>query len=588
MRTQLFLSLVAVAAIAGCGKGGSHTGDGGAPVDMADVPPVPVATAVGTPGNTCCIASDAVATHVAYLLNAAVLKQKLETYSIPLGTAGELHVAGSDGTDVKVAANIFQGNYLISPDGKSIFYAGFDPATAITTGDTTFNRFDVATGTSTQLADNAFASSFLGQLPDGTPVFAPTPFAANTFFTPSGKYLLLGVLAPMAQSIGDLWVIDVDTGTAVIKRGAGEWADLQFVTGDDTLIFEDTVGGTVTGTNPPTDPLQTLYWQPISSTSTAAVITTRASQFTTTGDGGTLIILRTNGDIVAFDLTKHTLGAAPIATGAITFTLGSGSKGPLAYIGADQSVHVIDTTGAKQLDLDAATAKAALNSTVVISPDNAHLYFWQNFEVQATRGTLMHVAIKSGSTPNKIADLVSSQDLRITDSALVYLQNVDQPGQLGDAMTSGLDGSSAIALGTKANVGGLQLVNPVAKSWYAVHLTACVPDTTNTPIVGTALEGALSLGSAGATTETTLDTKVGASQYTFTDDGHDVIYVSQASWFPLVSNYVGTLQFVDLRSPTTPIVGGVVGVSELGPVSNRALFVNAPAANPAGVYHVKY
>jgi hypothetical protein len=34
--------------------------------------------------------------------------------------------------------------------------------------------------------------------------------------------------------------------------------------------------------------------------------------------------------------------------------------------------------------------------------------------------------------------------------------------------------------------------------------------------------------------------------------------------------------------------GMLTGVSELGPIVNRSLFVNAPTAATAGVYFVKY
>ncbi len=53
-------------------------------------------------------------------------------------------------------------------------------------------------------------------------------------------------------------------------------------------------------------------------------------------------------------------------------------------------------------------------------------------------------------------------------------------------------------------------------------------------------------------------------------------------------NYVGKL-YTDSTTVDTGIVAPMLtGVSELGPVSNRALFVNAPKATPAGVYYVKY
>lgn len=595
MRTQLFLSFVAVAAIAGCGKSGGKGGNdaGPPPVDMADVPPAPVATHVGATGNTAAIQSDGAATHVAYLLNVAPVNAKVDNkYSVPMGSFGELHVASSDGTDTVVNPSILQGSYVMAPDGKSLYYTVFDLTTSVTTGAVSVNRFDTTTKTSSVVSATGGLSQFLGQTPPpaNTTVYQPIPLNEDlVFFTPSGKYFLIGVLAPGATSAPDTWILDVATGAPVIKIGGGQAYEFLDVTPDDTLIFANSINGTVTGTTPPANPVQQLFWQPISATSTATMITSRVAQSLQTADSKNLVIMTTAGDISTFDLTTHKLSAAPLASGATQISVGSDSKGPIAYVGSDLSVHVIDTTGAKLLDIDAATAKASLANAPIISQDNGHLYFWQSdFLVHTKSGTLMHAAIKSGSTATKVGDSVSLPDLRITDSALVFLQHVDATGTTGDVYTSNLDGSSPVALGMKANTGGLQLINPVAKSWYAIHLTGATADATNVPIVGTPTTGALSLSVSGATTDTVLDSTVGASQYAFSDDGHDVIYVSKASWYSPVANYVGTLELVDLRTPATPIPGGVAGVTELGPVSNRALFVNAPAASPAGVYYIKY
>ncbi|HEX4457025.1 MAG TPA: hypothetical protein VIA18_03600, partial [Polyangia bacterium] len=306
-------------AIAGCGKshsGGKGTDGGAPPVDMADVPPEPVATHVSATGTTCCIDSDGTATHVAYLLNAAPLSPTVKGQQlIPIGTFGELHVAGSDGTDVVINATVLQGNYTMSPDGKSVFWANYDPTTSITTGVVSINRFDVATKTNMVVSASGGPSQFVGNLDPTTPIYFPSPFAASTFFSPSGKYFLLGVLTNMQQTAGDLWVLDADTGATVLTRGNGEYLDIQAVLGDDTLLFEDTVGGMSTGTAGPTNPVQNLYWQPISTTSTATAITTRVANFSTTADGSELVILHVNGDIDVWDTTKHTLSATPIVSG---------------------------------------------------------------------------------------------------------------------------------------------------------------------------------------------------------------------------------------------------------------------------------
>jgi hypothetical protein len=189
-----------------------------------------------------------------------------------------------------------------------------------------------------------------------------------------------------------------------------------------------------------------------------------------------------------------------------------------------------------------------------------------------------------------VADKVSTLDLHITDGALVLLENVDDLGQFGDAFRTGLDGSAPVALGMKANVGGLQVVNPAAGTWFALHLSGAAVDTGGMGTVDNSapILGALSFADPFDATETAVGPTVHASEFGFSDDGRAAVVVTGATYSAAATNYTGALGFIATRAPGTIIPGKVAGVSEVSAIHARKLFVNAPGATPAGVYYVTY
>lgn len=565
--------VAAMLALGGCGNSDKGTGDASAPgdagtnspdltppADMVDITPIPAPTAkhVGATGTTCCIVTSP--KRVAYLLNPSVM-----------ASTGELHVASSDGTDVTIASGVAIGAYALSPDGKALFYTG--AATADGTMPLSYVDLTAATPTPKQL----FARGF----PGGRPI------ASAAFFSPSGRYFLVGILPVNVSSSPDLHVIDVGTGTDVYQRLNGEFDYLEIVLPDDTMIFQDTAGGSG---SPPTTPVQTLYWisLPQSATTQAVAINTRTSQIQPSADDKTLVFLRTNGDLYTWDLTAKTGMGTKIAAGAVRFSLGVGANGPIAYLGADHSVHVLGFDGTKMLDLDASAA-ADLFGPIVLAPDGGDVYYFQNVDTQNNRGTLMRAAVASGAAPSKVGDKISMPDLFVADSALVLLENVDDLGQFGDAARANRDGTSITPLGMKAAVGGLRAVNPGPDTWFAMHLTSAALDMTNVAIDGTPpITGGLAFADYTGMAEVALDATVHQSAFAFSDDGRDAVFVTGATYNANASNWVGSLAFLATRAPSTKIDGMLTGVSELGPVSSRTLFVNAPAAATAGVYYVTY
>ena len=86
-----------------------------------------------------------------------------------------------------------------------------------------------------------------------------------------------------------------------------------------------------------------------------------------------------------------------------------------------------------------------------------------------------------------------------------------------------------------------------------------------------------------------LDATAHAGTFVFAaDDGRTAAFVGGAAWNATAMNYVGALKFLAARQPSMTVDGMLAGVSEVGTIVGRALFVNAPTATTAGVYYVKY
>src|SRR6185369_13093199 len=183
---------------------------------------------------------------------------------------------------------------------------------------------------------------------------------------------------------------------------------------------------------------------------TATAINTRTANMTPV-NASTLVYLKTNGDLYTWDTAAKTGAGTKVASNVVKYTVGSDTTGPLAFIAADGSVHVQSLDGATKLLDTPASQATSFRAPLVLAPDNGDLYFFQNGDlvgggVQNNAGTLMRVAVQSGATPSKIADMVSIVDLNVFDNAVVFLQNLTAPPappgiQFGDAAKANRDGS---------------------------------------------------------------------------------------------------------------------------------------------------
>jgi hypothetical protein len=533
-------------------------------------------SADGKTGKTQAIATDG-DSHVAYLLDATAA----------YGSPGELHLASADGKDALVSTGITVGGYLFAPDGKGFLYTQqntgaddaslhwLDPANPTTTDKVVF-----AGGLQTQPVTSGTA----------TPTFT-VPLTSQGFLTPSGRYYVMGVKQPMVSNSADLHVIDMHSGADVFQRDNGGFDYLELALPNDVMVFQDAVGGN--GGVAGGAGLQTLFWVDLTSGSPAATtIATRTGAYAPTGDNKSIVYQDADARaLYSWDAVARPAAGTKIAANALSFAVGG--SGPVAYLGTDGSFHIVGLDGAAVVDVAAATAKADPFSPVYISDDGADAYYFQTVATQNGQGTLMHLSATAGATPGKIADSASLSDVRpLGGGVLLYLANVDGLGVAGDAFKSARDGSGATALGTKVPLGFLSVATPKdmpgSSMWLSAHLTMSSEDK-NQKLADAirAIVGGLELTTASGTTA--IDPTVRIDQFGFSDDLASLVYIGGGAFDSTVDNYVGGLEFVPVATPTMkPAMSVLAGVTELGSIVKRSLFVNAPKAPTPGVYFVTF
>lgn len=513
------------------------------------------------------------AKHVAYVLNATA----------GYGTKGQLHIADPDGKDVKVADGVSVGGYLFSQDGKGLLFE-----VASTGNDASLSWVDMANPMAPP--KQVFAGG-LQQVPINpgttTPTFA-SPLLQQGFVSPSGRFYILGVLAPNVSGSPDLHVIDMDTGSDVFQRGNGAFDYLELVLPNDVMVFQDAVGGN-SGISGGAG-LQTLFWVDLTSGSpTATSIATRTGAYQPTGDNKTIVYQEADArELWVWDAVARPATGTKIASNALTFAVAN--SGPIAYLGTDGSIHVVGLDGKAVVDVAAATAKADLFTPMYISDDGADVYYFQSVHTQDGQGTLMHLPAAANATPAKIVDSASLSDVHpLPGGVLLYVANVDATGVSGDAFKSARDGSGATPLGTGVPVGFLSVTRPTdttSTNWLSAHLYNAMENKNQRLVDGIrAITGALELTTASGNAMVEPMARIG--QFQVSDDLMSLVYVSGTTFDTLIDNYVGNLEFVPVAMPSMkPMMPVLTGVSELGAVVGGAMFVNAPKASTPGVYFV--
>jgi hypothetical protein len=194
----------------------------------------------------------------------------------------------------------------------------------------------------------------------------------------------------------------------------------------------------------------------------------------------------------------------------------------------------------------------------------------------------------------------------------LYSANVDGSGATGDLTAADLDGSNGHVIAAGAPLGQLATafpqplgapptgqinyapvdMAPVVTPPVLASLVAAQTNYALSPIDNSqSVVGGLGFGRddvLGGGAERLVASAVKQGLFAFSDDGYVLVYVDGVKFSSKALNHVGTLHLEPTIVDTTPVTPKLDGVSELGPVVQRGLFVAAPAASPPGTYYVHY
>jgi hypothetical protein len=559
-------------------------------------------THIGPTAVTCCLMANQGTAQVFYLANPK--PGRTDAQGILHPSTGELHIATPFGVDYTLGQKVPAFGYGFSPDGTAAFFLTGASAQTFALNMIRLTQPDLKQPDVVTVIDQGLDDP---------------PLAQQGFYTPSGSFLIVGSRAPGVMNTFDLHVVNVLTGKDVYQLDKGAFSYLELITLSDKMIFENSTASTTLGT----PSVQGLYILDLNAAvgggAQPTLIDTHTAQASLTADTQTLLYVRANGDLMLYDLKEGYY--QKVASNVANFTLGPRRKGPITYTTTDLSLHVLSKLQPEVV----ATAPHSIDlfSPIVFSPDVLHLYYFQNVDSEDNYGDLYHIALPQvvvGVTAPPVGAgtlferRVSTKDLYFTNDRLVYLHDISTTGDTGSMVSAALDGSDkqpmadGVATGLVQigyprpfqatlppqqgfyNPGPLDMSSPPVPPLFA-NLTAAARDTSSAiklvdssrPVVG-----ALSFGPVLGQPEVTLDPSVHAGAYGFSDDGYVLLYLGNAKYSTGSFNYVGSLQLFQTAFDVAPVTPTLDGVSELGPIVNRALFVNAPANATPGLYFVKY
>ena len=588
-RAGIALAAIAATALGACHDGGQNGGQDAAP----DLSLPPEVTHVGVTQPVCCLETTSSAWRVMYL--ASPKPGGSDSRGNDVATKGELHLADAYGGDFTLATEVPRGGYTFSPDGHMALFLS-------PTGDR---------DGSYSLMFAPLAADTLGAV---TPVsvidrgLVDRPLDEQAFFSPTGRYLIIGVGPKGVAESTDLTVVEVATARVLTTLPNGSFNYLELVTSSDVMVFQNSTASKTLGT----PSLQGLYVLPLASAGAGAParIDTRTVQFQTTADEQRIVYSRFDATVWMYDLRDKS--RVQIAADVVAFPLGGDANGPLVWIGRDLAVHVAPILQAEMV----ATAPKSTNpwSSFQFSPSGQDLYFFDRASSQDNNGDLYRLDLKPGHTtqpPGLIDRRVSESDFFFIGGRMRYLRGIDGRGDVGELVSANLDGSDPISIARGVPTGSLEIANPVPVEQppykgqpprgpidmttpivppvYA-HLVNATRDTTlrqplfdeSEPIVG-----ALAF-SRNDDPPVILDPAVHVGGYRFTPDGYVLLYAGGATLNSDLQAYLGTLRLFQTLVDQTPVTPVLSGVSELGRVRDRAMFVAAPGADVPGVYFVRY
>jgi len=552
----------------------------------------PQVTHVGPSATTSCMVTNG-ASEVLYLVNPTPSMPDAQGRDQPAN--GELHLSNPFGADLTLGTGVPAFGYAFSPDGRWALFL-----TKTTTNHYALNLAPLE-------EPELHAPPIVVAIADGMQNAA---LFQQAFFTPSGRYLVAGVLPKGVAVSADLHVIEMAGGRDVFSLTNGAFDYQEEVTADDTMIFANSTASTIPGV----PSVEGMYMVSLAAAPSVkpALIDTHVTNFATTADGARLVYARENGDLVMFGLAQNDV--LPLASGVTGFSLGPSRRGPIVYTTTDQALHV--RTLIEPVSVTTVAGTVDFFSPIVFSPDAQHLYWFKNVSSQDGTGDLWEAPLPPATarTPAQIAANASTRDFHFVGDKMVYLTNVDAQGTTGDVTVAAYDGTGATVIAHGAATGELVLgfpadpppsptgvpstgpldLGPVVVPPLFAHLTRATVDVGRTMIDGSRpILGDLSVGRADALAggpEVVVGGGVQTGRFVLSDDGYELMFVGSATYNRIALGYVGTLGLFPTRADVdvSPVIPALDGVSELGPIVGRSSFVDAPAANPPGMYFVHY
>jgi hypothetical protein len=552
-------------------------------------------TRVGAGNHTCCLETRG-AQFALYLANA--VEGGVEPTGNEHPSTGQLHIADPYGHDYVLGEDVPAFGYGFSPDGRwAVFLAKSK------------QRYSLNLAALEQ--PDFHKSEPIQVIADGVPDY---PLKWQSFYTPSGRYLVVNVLPNRVKNSADLHIVDLRTARDVytLVAGAGDYFPGQ-VTANDEIVFHNSTSSTVPGT----PSVEGLYVASmpllVAGQIKPTLIDTHVSLSQLMADGVTVLYQTSSGNLHLYDLETHY--AAKVASNVSTFSAGPGRRGPIAWVGRDGSLHVTPKLGPELLALPPGSAD--LFTSVLFSPEGARIYWFKKWIQQDNQGDLYTIPLSPPSQePVLVGARVSSIDFNFFRNRFLHVRNVDAYGATGDLVSAEFDGSHLVELVRGAPLGTLQMAFPSLEHPFTpksgnqsgppdlspeiippvfatlTDTRLLLDETTRLPrrAIDDAppLTGALFYGRDIDQPMGPVANQVHQGVFEFSDDGQVLAFAADATWDDNLLNFVGKLQFVPTRRDLATVPPTLEGVTEIGPIVGRALFANAPGHSSPGIYFIKF
>ncbi len=572
--------LLVVLAVAGCNKTAKIEYDAGSDFSVPQQQHL-----VGKQGITCCMTTSS-ADFVMYLLDPQ--PGAIDSRGIQRPANGELHITNPYGADFVLGSGVPLFGYAFSPDGR---YAMF----------TSKAKENYALNFATLVKPDFKQPKIINAVPDGLQDYQ---LFQQGFFSASGRYFIVGVLPTKTKNSSDLHIIDMIDGRDVYALDKGAFSYLELVAPDDTMVFENSTASTVAGI----PSVQGLYSVNLNAAilakTTPTLLDTHVGPASLMGDGVSLIYLKHDATLWYFDLQEKF--KVKLASDVLQFSLGPERRGPIVWVGTNGSLHITPKLGPEIYGFGAGTADPF--TTIQFSPDNKRVYYYKHVSSQDRNGEMWSINLFDGSLA-PIGLRVSTRDMNFVRDRMLTVQNLDGRGDFGELTSSRWDGTDKVVIARGAEVGGMRLGFPQERRPSGHEDPSFAPPDLLPPALpalvatlngGTREAANIAINEAqpifGALTITgdlkalgrPIASKVHSGTFRFSNDGYAIAAVKDVVWSSDVLNYVGKLEIQPTLFDIAQVYQALDGVSEIGPIVDRQVFVNAPTAAKPGVYFIKY